>query len=156
MVYPCVFRLIVAGDVVVMIVFHVDDIKIAATEEVTEVVVNALNRRFPTKRVSEVEWYMVSEYKRDRAEGSWEISHTQFIRSVLKRFGVSKSSPIPSTPSLDLRHVGGEETVVVVPFHEVVGNLMWIANQTRSDIANAVREIACFFHDPKPIQYKIA
>ena len=43
MVDPRVFRLIVAGDVVAMMVFHVDDIKIAAAEEVTEVVVSALN-----------------------------------------------------------------------------------------------------------------
>ena len=92
-------------------------------------------------------------------EGPGERYFGDFADPVISEcteFEVSKSSPIPSTPSLDLRHVGGEETVVVVPFHEVVGNLMWIANQTRSDIANAVREIACFFHDPKPIQYKIA
>ena len=56
----------VAGDVVAMMVFHVDDIKIAATEKVTEVVVSALNQRFPTKHLGEVEWYMGSEYKRDR------------------------------------------------------------------------------------------
>ena len=30
---PCVFRLMVAGDVVAMMVFHVDDSKIATTEE---------------------------------------------------------------------------------------------------------------------------
>ena len=52
---PCVFRLMVAGDVVAMMVFHVDDIKIAATEKVTEVVVSALNQRFPTKHLGEVE-----------------------------------------------------------------------------------------------------
>ena len=50
LVDPCVLRLMVAGDVVTMMVFHVDDIKIAATE-VTEVVVSALNQRFPTKRL---------------------------------------------------------------------------------------------------------
>ena len=42
----CVFRLMVAGDVVAMMVFHVVDIKVVATE-VTEVVVSALNQRFP-------------------------------------------------------------------------------------------------------------
>ena len=47
LVDPCVFRLMVAGDVVAMLVFHVDDIKIAATEKVTEVVVSALNQKFP-------------------------------------------------------------------------------------------------------------
>ena len=35
----CVFRLIVAGDVVAMLVFHADDVNKSASEEVTEVVV---------------------------------------------------------------------------------------------------------------------
>ena len=113
----------VAGDVVVMMVSHVDDIKIAATE-VTEVVVSALKKRFPAKHLGEVEWYMGSEYKRDREKGNLEISQTQFIQSVLNRFGVSKSSPIPATPSLDLRHAIEEETVVDVPFREMVESLM--------------------------------
>ena len=46
--------------------------------------------------------------------------------------------------------------MVDVPFREIVGSLMWIANQTRPDIANAVRAIARFSHDPKPIHYKAA
>ena len=41
---PCAFRLIVAGDVVAMMIVRVDDIKMPATEEVTEVVVSALNQ----------------------------------------------------------------------------------------------------------------
>ena len=76
---------------------------------------------------------MGSEYERDRDKGTLEISQTQFIQSVLNRFGVSKSSLIPATPSLDLRNVS-EETVVGVPFREIVGSLMWVANQTRPDI----------------------
>ena len=148
------FRLIVAGDVLAMMVFHVDDIKIEVTEEVTEAVVRALNQRLPTKHLGEVKWYMGSEYKMGRAKGTLEISQTQFIRSVLNRFDFSKSSSIASTPYLNPRHVGDEETVMDVPFREIVGSLVWIANQTRPDIANAVRAIARFFHNPKPIHYK--
>ena len=58
LVDPCVSRLVVTGDVVATMVFHVDDIKIAATEEVTEVVVNAFNQIFPTKHLGKVEWYV--------------------------------------------------------------------------------------------------
>ena len=53
-------------------------------------------------------------------------------------------------------HVSEEETVVDVPFREIVGSLMWIANQTRPDIANAVWAVARFSHDPKPVHYKAA
>ena len=66
----------VAGDVVAMMVFHVDDIKIEATEKVTEVVVSAVNQRFFTKHLVEVEWYMGSEYKRGREKVNLKISQT--------------------------------------------------------------------------------
>ena len=109
---------------------HADDIMIA-TEEVTKVIAGALNQRFPTQHLGEVEWYMGSEHKRDRERGFLEISQTHFIKSVLNRFEFSKASRIPATPSLDLRYASEEETVVGVPFREIVGSLVWIASQTR-------------------------
>ena len=48
------FRLI-AGEVAAMLMLHVDDIKIAATEEKNEVAVSALNQRFPPILLGEVE-----------------------------------------------------------------------------------------------------
>ena len=60
--------------VVAMLVVHVDDIKIAAAEEVTDSAVADVNKRFPTKHLGEVTWYMGSEYRRDREKGTLEIS----------------------------------------------------------------------------------
>ena len=40
------------------------------------------------------------------------------------------------------------------PFREVVGSLMWLANQTRLDIANAVRAVARYCHVPKSVHWK--
>ena len=148
LVDPCVVRLVVTSDVVAMMVCHVDGSKIADTEELTEVVVSTLNQRFPTKHLGEVRWYIGSEYRRNGEKGTLEISQTQLIRSGLELVEISKSSPIPATPFLDLRHVSEEETVLDVPFHEIVCSLMWIANQTRPDIANAVRAIAWFRMTP--------
>ena len=81
------FRLRVADDVVAIMVFHVD-IMIAATEGVTKVSVGALHQRFLAEHVGEVEWYVGSEYIRDREKGTLEITQSQFIKSVLKRFDV--------------------------------------------------------------------
>ena len=99
---------------------------------------------------------MSSEYRRDREKGTLEISQTQFIRNVVDCFGITKTSPIPASPSLDLRYVSDEEPVVDANFREIVGSLMWIANQTRRDISNAVRANARFSHNPKEVHAKAA
>ena len=149
LVDPCVFRLMSNDAVVAMLVVHVDDNKIASTKEVTDAVVADLNKRFPTKHLGEVTWCMGSEYRRDRGKGTLEISQTQFIRDIVDRFGITKTSPIPASPSLDLRHVSDKEPAVEVGFREIVGSMMCIANQTRPYISNAARAIAWFSHDPK-------
>ena len=64
---------------------------------------------------------MGSEYRRDREKGALEISQIQFIRNVVDRFGITKTSPIPASPSLDLRYVSDEEPVVDAKFREIVG-----------------------------------
>ena len=58
----------VNDEVVAMLVVHVGDIKIAATKEIKDSVVADLNKRFPTKHLGEVTWYMGSEYKIVRRE----------------------------------------------------------------------------------------
>ena len=98
-----------------------DGIKIAATKEITDSLVADLNKRFPTKPLDQVTWYMGSEYERDREKGTLEISQTQFIRSIAKRFGNTSTSPIPVSPSLDLRHVSDEDIVVNASHREMGG-----------------------------------
>ena len=99
---------------------------------------------------------MGSDCRRDREKGTLEISQTQFIRNVVDRFGITKTSPIPASSSLDLRHLSDEEPAVDANFREIVGSLMRIANQMRPDISNAVRAIARFLHDPKKVHVKAA
>ena len=49
-----------------------------------------------------------------------------------------------------------EDPAVDASYREMVGSLMWIAKQTRPDIANAVRAVARFSHDPKEVHVKAA
>ena len=99
---------------------------------------------------------MGGEYGRDREKGTLEISQALFIRNVDDRFGITMTSPIPASPSLDLRHVSNEEPAVNTNFREIVTSLMQIANQTRPDTSNAVRAIARFSHDPEGVHVKAA
>ena len=100
--------------------------------------------------------HMGVEYKGDKEKKVIELSQTSYIRSVLERFDISRSSSLPAAPSVNLRPVKDDNDAKNVPFREVVGCLMWIANQTRPDIANAVRAVARHSHDPKEIHWKAA
>ena len=52
----------VSDDVVTMVISHVNEVKVAATEEVAEVAFSALNRRFPIN--------MSGKYN----NSTWEVS----------------------------------------------------------------------------------
>ena len=41
-------------------------------------------------------------------------------------------------------------------FRELVGCLIWLANQTRPDIANAVRAVARYTNSPRKVHWKTA
>ncbi|CAB1104669.1 unnamed protein product [Ectocarpus sp. CCAP 1310/34] len=57
---------------------------------------------------------------------------------------------------LGCRPVMEDEEAGDVPFREVLGSLMWIANQTRPDISNAVLAVARHSHEQKKSHWKAA
>ena len=83
------------------------------------------------------------------------MSQSSYIRSILERFNVSRTIVIPAFLSVNLRALK-EKNVEGVPFREVVESLMWIVNQTRPDIANAVWVVARLSHEPKEVRRKAA
>ena len=85
-----------------------------------------------------------------------EISQESYIRSILERFNICRTSSIPASLANDNRSLKENEGAGDVPFRDVVESLMWIASQTRSDISNAVRAVARHFHEPKRSHWKAA
>ena len=110
----------------------------------------------PTKNFGEVKFFLGCAFIRDREAGTIEISQESYIKSVLERFDVCHTSPIPASLANDNRSLMEVEGEGDVPLREVVGSLMWIANQTRPDISNAVRAVARHSHEPKKSHWKAA
>ncbi|CAB1099628.1 unnamed protein product [Ectocarpus sp. CCAP 1310/34] len=125
---PCVLRFMMGDEVLGMIAIHVDDIL----------------------------FFLGCAFVRDREAGTIEMSQASYIRSVLEKFNVCRTSSIPASPANDYRSVMEDKGAGDVPFREVVGSLMWIPNQTRPDISNAVRAVARHSHEPKRSHWKAA
>ena len=153
---PCVLRFMMGDEVMGMVAIHVDDILYAGTKSLVKVVVEALGDSLPTKNLGEVKFFLGCAFIRDREAGTIEISQESYIRSVLESFNICRTSPIPASLANDNRSLMEDEGAGDVPFREVVGSLMWIANQTRPDISNAVRAVARHSHEPKRSHWKAA
>ena len=57
---------------------------------------------------------------------------------------------------LKLEKFDADEPDVEEPFRSLVGQLMWLASQTRPDILNAVRAVARYSHAPKRLHWQAA
>ena len=87
-------------------------------------VVEALGDSLPTKNLGEVKFFLGCEFIRDREAGTIEISNESYIRNVLERFNICRTSSIPASLANDNRSVKENEGEGDVPFREVVGSLM--------------------------------
>ena len=121
---PCVLRFMMGDEVVGMVAIHVNDIPYAGTKSLAKVAVEGLGGSLPTKNLGEVKFFLGCEFIRDREAGTIEISQESYIRSVLERFNICRTSVIPASLANDNRPLKEDEGAGDVPFREVVGSLM--------------------------------
>ena len=139
---PFVLRMVVDGNVKLIMDVHVDDIVIAGSDETCKDFHAALVTKFPTNNLGGLTWYAGCALKRDWELGTLEITQNTFIGSVLNRFGANSSSDIPATPCVKVGPREEDEPRGDWPYREAVGSLMWLSTMTRPDISNAVHAVA--------------
>ncbi|CAB1098478.1 unnamed protein product [Ectocarpus sp. CCAP 1310/34] len=97
-----------------------------------------LNTMVPVKNLGDLRWYSGCFYERDWDAGTLKISQQTYAEELGMEFGVEYGKEIPLPVGLKLSEFDQDEEVVSWPFRELIGSLMWLATQTRPDIANAV------------------
>ena len=92
---------------------------------------------------------------RDTQKGSLKISQKNFASALVERFGVTKECDTPSSTPVELLPRSEDEARTTEPYREAVGSLMWLANTTRPDFAQAVSAVAGHSHDPSDTHWKV-
>ncbi|CAN0299130.1 unnamed protein product [Ectocarpus fasciculatus] len=153
---PCIFRKMVDGVVKMIIAIYVDDLLVAGSEEECDALLASLNKKFPTNDLGECTWYDGCGIERDLDSGTLTISQSAYVESMMKRFDVMTTSPIPASPGVDLGPKRDDEPGGNWPVREAVGSMMWVAIFTRPDIANALRAVARHAHAPAERHWRAA
>ena len=148
LVDPCIYRLMNGDRVRVIVGVHVDDMIVVASNEDCLKLQKKLSKFFPVKHLGVLTWYMGCSFERNGLNGTLKITQETFASSLVEKFGISKESSIPASPSVELLPRGEDEPQTTEPYREAVGSLMWLANTTRPDLSQAVRAVARHSHDP--------
>ena len=136
-------------------VVHVDDILAVGLTARCDKFCEDLNRLVPISNLGELRWYAGCRFSRDRDAGALTISQQAFAKNTAAKFDVSSGRNTPLSTGLKLEEFDKNESVGDWPFHELVGCLMWLANQTRPDIANAVRAVARYANQPRDKSFRV-
>lgn len=152
----CVFRLIEEGEVVLILVEHLDDIFAVGKKERCDKFEEDLGEMVPIKNLGELKWYSGCYYERDREAGRLTISQQTYTEELAERFGVEWGAAIPLSATCRLWDFEVDEPNVEFPFRTLIGSLLWLSLSTRPDISSAVRAVARYSSAPKMIHCKAA
>ncbi|CAB1119976.1 unnamed protein product [Ectocarpus sp. CCAP 1310/34] len=152
----CVMRLIEEGVVAMVVVVHVDDIFSIGKKSRCEQFGRDLNEYVPITNLGELRLYAGIRFSRDFAQGTITLSQQTYATNMVAKFGVTRNKETPMAVGVKLEEFDACEPDVEEPFRSLVGHLMWLANQTRPDILNAVRAVARYSYAPKSVHWKAA
>ena len=152
----CVMRLVEDGVVSMVVVVNVDDIFSIGRKRRCDQFGRDLNEYVPITNLGELQLYAGCRFSRDFYSGTITISQQTVVENIVEKFGVTRSKETPMVVGLRLDDFDPTEPDVDEPFRSLVGHLMWLANQTRPDILNAVRAVARYSHEPKLVHWKAA
>jgi len=139
---PCVYHIMVDGHKVI-VEARVDDIVIAGQNLAAGLKVKAMVAEvFDIRDLGQVSDYLGMAVKCDRAAGTVSLSNPRHTAGILADFGMEDCKP-SSTPMVNGLALGdGERLEEPNQYAELVGSLLFLANQTRPDIAFAVGRLA--------------
>lgn len=130
------------------VVAHVGDLIVSGNVEHAETLRNFLKKYFPMNSLRELTNYTGCSISRDGDNRSPKVYQTATVDKMLDQFSITSPSPLPACSSTRLR-AGGPDKMFEGRYRQASGCLLWVANMSRPDISNAVREVARHVHDPK-------
>ena len=113
--------------------------------EVIEDIARKLSASLSMKNLGEPKVFIGVQIERNRAQKEIKISQRNYIESIIKKLNLENSSAeVPMNPAIDLRKPSESREIKLndAPYRELIGCLMYVSVQTRTDIAYAVSKLA--------------
>ena len=128
----------------------------SSCKELYDWVQSQLFSRYKMTDCGPLEWSLGCRIRRDRQAKTITIDQSQYIETILQRYGMHNTNPVstPAEPGLNLTSAMSPQTdkdryfMADKPFRSAIGSLMFAMVCTRPDIALAVGFVCRFMHNP--------
>lgn len=127
----------------ILLIIFVDDLLIGGpTTELIEKIIDKFNKRFTLTILGTPKLFIGTDIEYDKEKGSLYIHQRSYINKVLKRFRMDEAKPssLPMTPNQKLQPATEKDSSI--PFRQLIGCLIFLANVARPDIMYAVHRLA--------------
>lgn len=160
----CVYFRKLQDGTFIYLLLYVDDMLIASKSKVEVAKLKTLlNSEFEMKDLGEAKKILGMEITRDRAASTVSLSQTQYLKKVLKRFGMdenTKSVSTPLAPNFQLSSKLSPSTndekkkMECIPYANAIGALMYAMVCTRPDISHAVSMVSRYMNNPGKVHWQ--
>lgn len=127
-------------ETVIYLILYVDDIIIASNslDELIRIK-RSLTQEFEMEDMQELKYFLGLKVERNLKEGVLSINQSQYVRDLLKRFGMQDCKPVSTPLEVNLKlERNKSETPTQHPYRELVGCLTYLMLSSRPDICSAV------------------
>lgn len=151
----CVFVKDISATIKVLMLVYVDDILLSSSSvKAIEDNIELIERKFCLKKMGFPKKFIGIQFNKITPT-SFFLHQSDLIDSVLKEFPFDKNLKpvVPMKPPNDWK-INENEQVHIYPYRKVIGTLLYVANTTRIDIAQAVGYLARAQINPQRVHHK--
>jgi len=107
-------------------------------------IVNTLKSRFTIKDLGEAKYCLGMHIIKD--DNGFRLSQAAYTRDLLQKFEITDCKPAstPMANGVKLDTESSNEANSIFPYRELIGSLMYLALDTRPDIAHAISMLSQF------------
>lgn len=149
---PCIYYRITNEQDILFLTVYVDDILCFYNNEETAVMIKQkLHEKFHMKDLGEAKCCIGFRICQNSSKNEISLDQSLYIEKILTRFNMSDCKPVytPCEPNLQLTKAKCEEEVEKnIPYHELIGCLLYLSQGTRPDIAYIVNQLSRFNNRP--------
>jgi hypothetical protein len=135
--------------VVAAVILYVDDLLIIANEGLIGQIKDQMKTRFRMHDLGSVSFYLSMNIERNREHHTIDIHQHSYIRTILAKFRMDESRPVPTPMAMKLHQRNpDEEACDLTIYQSMIGSLMYAMTATWPDIGYAIGVLSWYNHDP--------